>query len=110
MQEEAKREAKKLEQHEKVMNYYKDSKVLEYFFATNRGGKSVKPIVAGAALFNEKTQVLDLHFIAFKYRKSYMQRFSADNADFEHAICARQQAIECLQPSLINHEGDVAGA
>lgn len=91
------------------MDYYRNSHILEYFFATNRAGKSHMPIVAGAAMFNEQKNLLDLHFIAFKYRKSYMERVqgNTENSDFDSALEARQQGIECLQPSLIDRDGNL---
>jgi len=55
-------------------------------------------------MFNEEEKLLDLQFIAFKYRKSYIRRIagSDDAMKFELALGARQQAIECLCPTLID--------
>ncbi len=74
-------------------------------FATNNGGKSVKPVVAGAAMFNAEDKMLDLHFVYFQYRKSFINSVtqrSSNKLDFELALGARQQAIECLYPTLID--------
>lgn len=89
---------------EEISKYYRDGEICEYFFATNRAGISFKPLVAGAAMFNQETQLLDLQFINFKYRKSYIKRIvgSVDNIKFDLAIGARQQSIECLRPTLID--------
>ena len=77
-----------------LTDYYGSGKVLEYYLATNRAGKSYKPLVAGAAFFNEVTCCLDLHFINFKYRKSYIKNIIGEakneNVEFELALGARQ--------------------
>ena len=88
------------------MKYYKDGEIKEFFFATNRAGVSSKPLVAGAASFNEEQGVLDLQFVNFVYRKSYITRVTqnSDNLDFELALGSRQLSIECLYPSLIEKE------
>ena len=66
---------------------------MDYFFATNKGGKSLRPLVAGAATFNEQKQTLDLHVVNFRYRKSYMKNVLADGKgdkmEFELALGAR---------------------
>lgn len=88
-----------------LKGYYANSEILEFLFATNNGGKSVKPVVAGAAMFNAEDKMLDLHFVNFQYRKSFMKsvtQSSTNKLDFELALGARQQAIECLYPTLID--------
>lgn len=77
--EELKR-AKLQDQMREVKSYYATSHVVDYFFATNMSGKSSKPLVAGAATFNEEKGALDLHFVQFKYRKSYMKSVTGNAA------------------------------
>ena len=43
---------KKQKSIDDVVEYYKDTKVIEFFAATNKSGKSRSPLFAGAALFN----------------------------------------------------------
>jgi len=45
---------------EEISKYYRNGEICEYFFATNRAGVSFKPLVAGAAMYNQETQFLDL--------------------------------------------------
>ena len=90
-----------------VADYYANSQVVDYFFATNKAGKSTSPLIAGAATFNEEKCALDLHFINFKYRKSYIKSVlgsaKVDQVAFELALGARQQTIESLYPALIDN-------
>ena len=55
-------------------------------------------------MFDAKQQKLDLHFVNFKYRKNYIRRVLGyfEDMQFELALNARQQAIECFYPSLID--------
>lgn len=79
------------EAEDSIIKYYADAEILEYFLATNRQGKSHRPLVSGAAMFDNEKQTLDLHFVDFKYRKSYMKRVTgdSDNAQFDTALGAR---------------------
>ena len=53
----------------------------------------MKPLVSGAAMFNKQTQMLDLHFISFKYRQSYIKRLIAGGdstkMEYESLISAK---------------------
>ena len=62
------------ESEQTIVKYYSDADILEYFFATNCAGKSLRPLVTGAAMFDKEKKMLDLHFVIFKYRKSYITR------------------------------------
>ena len=98
--------AKLAEAEQAIVKYYSDADILEYFFATNCAGKSLRPLVAGAAMFDEERQMLDLHFVNFKYRKSYIKRLLGNDEtknNYESAFSARQQTIECLYPTLIEN-------
>ena len=65
---------------------------MEYFFATNCGGKSNRPLVSGAAMFDKTKQKLDLHFISFKYRRSYMKNLlGSDGAMKEEDLFGAKQ-------------------
>ena len=70
-EEEEKREKERIEKEQKkkaeeerlakikknqddVLDYYRNGEIIEYILATNRAGKSHRPLVAGCAMFNEK--------------------------------------------------------
>ena len=57
-------------------------------------------------MFNKQTQMLDLHFISFKYRESYLRRIlghDSELSDAESLLKAKQLSTECLYPSLIEN-------
>ena len=93
------------EAEEAIIQHYEDAELLEYFLATNKAGRSLTPLVSGAAMFDAGKQSLDIHFVNFKYRKSYIKRVTggSDHAQFETALNARQQALECFYPTLIEN-------
>ena len=52
--------------------------------------------------------MLDLHFVNFKYRRTYMKRIAGGSSstcgqEFETQLASRQQAIECFYPTLIDN-------
>ena len=77
----------------KVQDYYSVSSVIDYFFATNKSGKTMSPLIAGAATFSVEHRAVDLHFVSFKYRKSYIKSVlgtgKVDQVAFELALGAR---------------------
>lgn len=57
-------------------------------------------------MFNKQTQMLDLHFISFKYRESYLKRFLGQDgelSDAESFLMTKQLSTECLYPTLIEN-------
>jgi len=48
-----------------IADYYAKGSIVDYVAATYRGGKSCKPLVAGAAMFSADAKQLDLHFVNF---------------------------------------------
>jgi hypothetical protein len=83
------------------MKYYEEADILDYVVATRDGGKNQVPLVAAAAMFINSKQLLDLHFVQFKYKKSYRKQVLSTDEDFLNVVGQRQLAIESLFPMMV---------
>ena len=99
--DEEEREAKLKKTHSEIIQYYEDAQILDYIVATRDGGKNEAPLVAAAAMFNSMKQLLDIHFVQFRYKKSYKKQVLSSDEDFLTVIEQRQLAIESLFPTMI---------
>ena len=76
--------------------------MLDYLVATREKGQNKVPLVAAAALFRDG--LLDLHFIEFKYRQSFMDSvLNHELESFQAQLKQNQLSVECLQPTFISN-------
>jgi hypothetical protein len=61
-----------------MLSYYRDSKIVDYLFASHNGGNSSIPLFAGAVFENNKIGVADIHLIRFRYVKEYKNAIAKD--------------------------------
>lgn len=96
---------RKLEQSKsELMDYFKDAKVLDFFFTSFNAGRSLTPLLSCAALFNSEAGKLDLHFAQFVYRPDYIAKFAATQQEFLAVLQTRQTAVECLYPLYVGQQ------
>jgi hypothetical protein len=64
--------------HDKTVEYYQNSTVLDFLFASHLGGKSTSPVISGAVFHNAEEMMCDLHLMRFKYSDGYKQVIERD--------------------------------
>lgn len=109
---EKKRLEKLQEAKTKCLNYYNDSEIIDYLFASCEKGIKVKPLVTGAYFFNKKDKTCDLHLATFAYNLSYMRRITNEHtcsptevqSIFNQLLAENGQCIESYYPVLMGQE------
>jgi hypothetical protein len=120
--EKVKEEQKKAELKEirlATEQYYMDSNILDFVFASHMGGQSTTPLVSGAIFHNTVENMCDIHLLRFKYTREYRDQVerdyitggvncSAQSKQFAEILRFKQSSVESYYPALVGTDQCIA--
>ena len=98
-----------------MKEYFEESRIVDYLFATHNGGKALDPIFSGAVFHNKNGGFCDVHLMKFKYTAAYRDMIEKDfvtggvntlgsPGQMAQILKYKQDTIESFYPTLIGND------
>eukprot|EP00347_Sterkiella_histriomuscorum_P017580 403348792 len=120
LERELEEQRKQDELRRQTVEYYENTEIRDFIFATVNSGKSVKPILTGAVMQNKTNKTVEIEVHSLNYKQSYLSQFIGtpgkycckvcdipfknEDSVLHHLFSCHQSLVECFYPTFIGSQ------